>query len=100
MKPIKKPIIIRDPERLIRLKSQGIKSKISICRHQGRKELQKHRGVLFLDCIPKSTKQDFKATCAAKGTGGESMRDAIIRLMRFYIVHKGIIPGQEEDDGE
>ncbi len=42
----------------------------------------KHRGVLFLEGVPEDTKQLFKAACARKG---ETMRDAMIRLMRDYV---------------
>jgi len=82
----------------LRFKSQGIRSKISTARRD--KEKQTHRGVLFIDCVPRSTKRAFKAACVAKGKTGESMRDAIIRLMRFYALHQGVIPGQEEEDGD
>lgn len=75
-----------------------IHSKISIARRD--KEKQTHRDVLFIDCVPRSTKRAFKSACVAKGKTGESMRDAIIRLMRFYAINHGIVPGQEESDLE
>lgn len=75
-----------------------IKSKISIARRD--KTKQTHRDVLFIDCVPKSTKRAFKATCATKDKTGESMRDAIIKLMRFYTLNKGVVPGQESEDLE
>jgi len=75
-----------------------IKSKISVARQN--KDKQTHRDVLFIDCVPKSTKRAFKAACVAKGKTGESMRDAIIRLMRFYAVNQGVIPGQESEEDE
>ena len=73
-----------------------IKSKISIARKD--KTRQTHRDVLFIDCIPRSTKRKFKVACADKGTTGESMRDAVIRLLRFCIATNGILPGQEAED--
>lgn len=41
-----------------------------------------HRGVLFMEGLPLSTKAEFKACCARNG---QTMRDAIITLMREYI---------------
>lgn len=41
-----------------------------------------HRGVLFIEGIPRSTKEAFKAACAYRG---ETMRDAVIRKMREYV---------------
>jgi hypothetical protein len=79
-----------------RYKLGQIKSKISTARQD--KSLQTHRDVLFVDCVPRSTKRKFKAACAAKGKKGESMRDAVIRLLRFYVANGGIIPGQEAGD--
>jgi len=83
-------------EEIKRYKLGQIKSKISIASKD--KSLQTHRGVLFVDCVPKSTKRNFKAACAAKGKTGESMRDAVIRLLRFYVKNEGIIPGFEDND--
>lgn len=42
-----------------------------------------HLGTLFLEGVPKTTKSDFKAACAVNE---ETMRDAMIKLMREYIV--------------
>ena len=42
-----------------------------------------HRGVLFIEGLPKTTKEDFKATCKLKRI---TMRDAIITLMRRFIL--------------
>lgn len=72
-----------------------IRSKISVARKN--KNEQTHRDVLFIDCVPRSTKQAFKTACTAKGKYGESMRDAVIRLLRFYVANEGVIPGQEDD---
>lgn len=41
-----------------------------------------HKGVMFFEGIPLDTKIQFKAVCAYRG---ETMRDAIIRLMREHI---------------
>lgn len=41
-----------------------------------------HRGALFMEGIPESTKSAFKAACATKGV---TMRDAIITLMRDFV---------------
>ena len=41
-----------------------------------------HRGTLFLEGVPKSTKAAFKSACAKQET---TMRDAMIKLMRQYI---------------
>ena len=46
------------------------------------RERPHHKGTLFLEGIPKSTKADFKAACAHNE---ETMRDALISLMRRYI---------------
>lgn len=69
-----------------------IKSKISISRRDKRKQV--HRDVLFIDCVPRSTKGRFKAACAEKG---ESMRDAVIRLLRYYVINEGILPGLDDE---
>lgn len=56
----------------------------------------RHWGVVFVQSIPKTTKDRFKIACAmtwrtgASGRRGESMRDAIIKLMRFYVKHSGV----------
>lgn len=70
----------------------GIPSKISISHRDKRKQI--HRDVVFVDNIPQSTKSVFKSACARKR---ESMRDAIIRMMRHYACHAGILPGQEAE---
>ncbi len=41
-----------------------------------------HTGVLFVQGVPETTKANFKAACAKRG---ETMRDALIDLMRVYI---------------
>lgn len=41
-----------------------------------------HRGVLFLQAIPHSTKAAFKAACAQRD---QTMRDAILLFMRDYV---------------
>ena len=85
-------------EEIPRRKLGQIKSKISIARKD--KSLQTHRDVLFVDCVPRSTKRKFKIACAAKGKTGESMRDAVIRLLRFYVANEGVLPGFEAEDDE
>jgi hypothetical protein len=47
-----------------------------------------HGGTLIVIGIPRSTKQAFKRTTVGK----ETIRDAIIRLMRYYVRVKGNIP--------
>jgi len=48
-------------------------------------ELQHHKGVLFFKGIPIDTKNQFKAACARKG---QTMQEAIVKLMRQYILRK------------
>lgn len=43
--------------------------------------IPRHRGALFIEGVPISTRTAFKAACAMQET---SMRDAIITLMREY----------------
>lgn len=40
-----------------------------------------HRGVMFIEGVPKSTKAAFKSECAKRET---TMRDAMIEFMRWY----------------
>ncbi len=48
----------------------------------------KHKGVIWVQDIPATTKQEFKASCAQ---ADEPMRDAFIRLMRYYVRQKGVL---------
>lgn len=45
-------------------------------------EKPRHRGVVFIEGVPTTTKSAFKAECAERE---ETMRDAIIKLMRWYV---------------
>lgn len=47
------------------------------------KDKPHHRGTLFLEGVPKSTKAAFKSACARRET---TMRDAMIKLMRQYTI--------------
>lgn len=60
------------------------RSKIS--RTPANREQPHHRGVLFIEGVPESTKCDFKAACAKMEV---TMRDAIIDLMREFIKEVG-----------
>ena len=46
------------------------------------REKPHHKGTLFLEGVPKSTKADFKAACARREV---TMRDALLQFMRDYI---------------
>jgi hypothetical protein len=58
----------------------GYKSTISTT--PADKSKSAHRGALFMQGIPQSTKNEFKAACARKE---KSMRDVIITLMRQFV---------------
>lgn len=45
-------------------------------------ELPRHRGVLFLEGVPQSTKAAFKSVCASQE---RTMRDVLITLMRDFV---------------
>jgi hypothetical protein len=70
----------------------GIKSRISQTPQD--KTRSAHQGVLFVEGVPESTKNAFKRACVGK----ETMRDAVIRLMRFYVYNKGVIPEETEEE--
>lgn len=53
-----------------------------------------HRGAMFMEGIPKSTKDDFKAACAKNG---KVMRDIFIELMRDYAIKAGIRQPKKKD---
>lgn len=55
------------------------KSKISV--FPADRSKPHHKGFLFVQGLPLTTKAAFKAACAARG---KSMRDVIIELMRGY----------------
>lgn len=46
------------------------------------KSVTAHRGTMIIEGIPQDTKQLFKAACARQD---ETMRDALIKLMRGYV---------------
>lgn len=52
------------------------------------KKLAAHRAAILIEAVPLSTRHAFKKTCV----GRETMRDAFIRLMRFYVRVDGNIP--------
>lgn len=47
-----------------------------------------HLATMIVQDVPRSTKEAFKRTCV----GHESMRDAIVRLMRYYVRMGGNVP--------
>ena len=53
-----------------------------------------HRTTLIVQALPRSTKEAFKKTCIGK----ETMRDAIIRLMRFYVLVGGKLPDKMPEE--
>ncbi len=73
-------------------KLRGIKSKTSqggtkVPGYQNPRK-QQHKSVIFVENIPTTTKLAFKTTCV---DNQESMRDAFIRLMRYYFHVRGIL---------
>jgi len=70
-------------------------SKISRKPHWPEGDRPRHKGYLFVQAIPASTKKAFKDTCWRWPR--ETMRDAIIRLMRFYVRVNKQIPQPEYD---
>lgn len=74
-----------------------------ISQNKWRQEGQEsHTAFLFVQCLPSTTKARFKSMCAQTDRTsrpgekrGESMRDALIKLMRLYVRFKGC-PNEED----
>lgn len=67
-----------------------VHSKISVKPAWPEGDKPRHRAYLFIQAIPRTTKDAFKKKCQEHPR--ETMRDAIIRLMRFYVYSDRNIP--------
>lgn len=50
-----------------------------------------HLVTMIIQDVPRTTKEAFKRTCIGK----ETMRNAIVRLMRYYVQVNGEMPGDK-----
>lgn len=62
-------------------------SKISVV--PADREKPHHKGTLFIQGIPATTKAAFKSACAKRG---QNMRDVILKYMRMYATNQGVTP--------